>query len=190
LSIIISISLLNINKKSDFTNLDLAINQLKTHINLTRNIALRDDKYDSENHLWYRQRWTIKFRNCINNSGIYYIIYSDTNGKGHPNKSESIKDSLSKKYLFSGYDCNPSQDESKYILLSKTYGVDRVTMSCNHTSSIGQISFGNDGRPYYKLSTRPNQAYNYAIKTPCEIVLYSKNKSRKLIIEPETGYIY
>jgi Tfp pilus assembly protein FimT len=193
LSIIISLNLSNSNSvKPAHSNIDLAIAQLKIHLNLTRKIALEDDKFDEKNPLWFRARWTLKFRNCKNKSGIYYIVYSDKNGKGHPNKSESIKDPLTKKYLFSSYDCNPNQDESKYILLSKVYDIDRVVMSCNHTSSssLGKISFGNDGRPYYKLSTKPNQAYKYALKKRCEIKLYSQDESRSLYIEAETGYVY
>lgn len=187
-SIIISIS--NFTPKTYHNSLDLAINQLKAHLQLTRDIALKDDKFDEENPIWFRARWTLKFRYCKDRSGIYYIIYSDKNGKGHPNKYESIKDPLTHKYLYSSYDCEPSQDESKYILLSKTYNIDDVKISCNHTSTIGQISFGNDGTPYYKLSTDPDKLYEYTLKKVCEIKLFSKDKTRSIYIEPITGYIY
>ena len=180
----------NFTPKSHHTKLDLAINQLKTHLQLTRKLALQDDKFDEDNDYWHRKRWTLKFRNCKNRSGIYYIIYSDKNGKGHPNKGESIKDPLTHKYLFSSYKCEPNQDESKYILLSKEYDIDKVYMSCNHTKSLGQISFGSDGTPYYKLSTKSSQAYKYELKRACEVRLSSQDGSRSLYIEPTTGYIY
>ena len=188
LSIVLSIS--NIIPHKKYHNIDLAINQLKFHLQLTRNLALIDDKFDPNNPLWYRTRWTLKFRYCKNKEGIYYIIYSDKNAKGHPNKDESIKDPLSKKYLFANYSCNITQDESKYILLSKIYGITQVKISCNHTTSIGQISFGHDGTPYYKLSTQLDEQYKYALEHTCQIKLLTNDQSRIIYIEPTTGYIY
>jgi hypothetical protein len=113
-------------------------------------------------------------------------VYSDeSGGTAHFKKSETLKDPLSNKYLYSSSSCTNRSDESKYILLTKEFDITRVNVSCNTTSTIGQISFGYDGKIYSELGVVPKE-----ITKPCIITLYnSANQSKAIQIEPNTGLI-
>lgn len=185
--VIISIIASQVTIKSQNTNLDLAVKQLKLYINYTRYIAHIDNKYSIDDPEWKKKLWTLKFQRCSSTTGgLYFVVYSDTSGgTAHFKKQECLKDPLSNKYLYSNYDCKVSNDESRYILLTKEYGIEKVEVSCNTTSAIGQISFGYDGRVYSKLGNNPVE-----INNRCDIKIYDKeNRSRTISIEPKTGYI-
>lgn len=151
-----------------------------------------DNKFDADDELWHKMRWTLKFQNCSNKvGGLYYVVYSDKNKTGHINKDETLKDPLTQKWLYSNYDCDASSDESDDILLTKKYGITKVDVSCNSTSTIGQLSFGYDATVYTKFSSKSNDAYNYALKQRCVITLYNKSDENvSIIVEPNTGFIY
>ena len=151
-----------------------------------------DNKFKHDDEFWFRERWTLKFQNCSKSvGGLYYVVYSDSNHGGHINKSETLKDPLSQKWLYSNYDCDASFDESKDILLTKEYGITKVDLSCNSTSTIGQLSFGYDGKVYTRLGTKATHTYKYELKEQCVLTLYDKsNKNVSIIIEPYTGYIH
>ncbi|MDZ7817903.1 MAG: hypothetical protein U5K55_04445 [Aliarcobacter sp.] len=79
---------------------------------------------------------------------------------------------------------------SKYVLLTKEFGINDVQISCNETTSLGQLSFGSDGKVYSKLSAFDNESEEYEINKPCTIKLISKNNdSREIVIYPNTSYI-
>ena len=174
------------------SDLNQAANKLVIHLKNTKYQAMIDNKFSHKDDFWFRERWTLKFKNCSKNiGGLYYVVYSDSNHKGSANKNETLKDPLTQKWLYSNYDCNASFDESKDILLTKEYGVSKVEVSCNDTTTIGQISFGQDGKVYTKLGTKLEDTYNYELKEQCNIVLYdNSNDNVTIIVEPNTGYIY
>lgn len=171
------------------------LQQLESRITLylkqTRYQALIDDKYEQNEKLWHKKRWTMKFFRCDKDEGgIYFAIYSDTNMTGHPNQKESLKDSLTNKYIYSTNSCQENNYNSKYVLLTKNYDIKTADISCNSTDSLGQISFGNDGRVYSKLSNYANEQYNYEIKTPCKIrFIAHNNEFFEIKISPKTGFI-
>lgn len=173
-------------------NIDIATNRLVLYLKQTRYQALLDDKKELDEQKWHKKRWTLKFFECDKSiGGIYYVIYSDENLKGHPNKSESLKDALSNKYIYSSNSCVNSYDTSKYVLLTKVFGIQKVDVSCKMDSSLGKISFGSDGWVYKKLSTNENEHYKYRLTKPCIIKLIDKyNNKREIVIEHESGYIY
>lgn len=79
-----------------------AANRIVLYLKQTRYQALIDDKEDSLNKLWHKKRWTFKFFRCKQSvGGVYYIIYSDENMKGHPNIDESMNDPLTNKKIYS-----------------------------------------------------------------------------------------
>ena len=173
--------------KTNISKLNLASDKIILYLNHTRYISHIDNKYDIEDNEWEKKRWTLKFQRCSSSvGGLYYVIYSDTSGgTAHFKKSETLKDPLTNKYLYSSSSCKNSYDESKYILLTKEFGVTSVDVSCNTTSAIGQISFGYDGKIYSQLGTTPKEILN-----SCEIKLYDANQNFvTIIIEPKTGYI-
>ena len=192
LSIIISLSIPKVQK----TNLNLASKRIILYLKHTRYLAFVDNKYKNENtdfaKMWYKERWTLKFKKCSKSiGGLYFIVFTDKNHKGSPNKKECAKDPITSKWLYSNYDCDASNDESKYILLTKEYGIKKVDISCNSTNTIGSISFGIDGEVYSKLGTKPNQKEKYKLTKTCYIKLYDEdNNFVNIAIEPHTGFIH
>lgn len=164
--------------------------KLSLYINHLRHKALIDNKYDLEDELWHKKRWTIKFFRCQKEvGGIYYVIYSDNNKSGHPRIEDSLKDPLTNKNIYSSNSCKKNQKNSSYVLLTKEFGIDDVNISCNQTTSLGQLSFGSDGKIYSKLSSFKNESKEYEIKQACTIKLMSKNEQKSQItLYPYTGY--
>jgi len=185
---IISLGFIPKNLKS---NLNQAANKIIIHLKNTRYQAMIDNKFNNEDVFWFRERWTLKFQKCQKSvGGLYYVVYTDTNHGGHINKSETLKDPLTQKWLYSNYDCEASSNESKDILLTKEYGVTKVIITCNRTSTIGQLSFGFDGQVYTKSGTKSDETYEYALKETCNIILYDKSNNNVTIqIHPNTGFI-
>lgn len=167
-----------------------ATNRIELYLKETRYQALIDNKENKEDSLWFRKRWTFKFFNCANAKGIYYVIYSDENKKGHPNENESLLDPLTKKRVYSSNSCEYDENRSKYVLLTKEFDIVDTNITCNSTSGLGQLSFGNDGKVYSKLSTYENRSEDYEIKNSCYIELINKLGQKKSIkIEPNTAFI-
>ncbi|RXJ88647.1 hypothetical protein CRV01_11890 [Arcobacter sp. CECT 8983] len=167
-----------------------AANRIELYLKQTRYQALIDNKQNENDSLWFRKRWTFKFFNCSNDKGIYYVIYSDENKKGHPNENESLLDPLTKKRVFSTHHCEYDENRSKYVLLTKEFDVVDTNISCNNTSGLGQISFGNGGKIYSKLSTHENKSEEYEIKNSCFIELINKvGEIKSIKIESNTGFI-
>jgi len=177
--------------KTKISKLQLATDKIVLYLNYTRYIAFIDDKFDIEDDEWHMKKWTLKFQNCSNtNYGMYYIVYSDMNGNTAAfKKVDCLKDPMNNKYLYSQYDCEPSSNESKNILLTKEFGISKVEVSCNKTGTIGLISFGNDGKVYSKLSSNINKMIE--ITKTCTIKLFDEDgKFTTIAIEPRTGYIH
>ena len=190
--VLLSIVTLQFFPKNNTNKLNHAAQKIIMHLKNTRYQAMIDNKFNHEDKFWFRERWTLKFKNCAQKlGGIYYIVYSDKNHKGSANKNETLKDPLSQKWLYSNNDCDASHDESKDILLTKEYQVTKVEVSCNNTSTIGQFSFGYDGAVYTKLGTKSHDTYNYELTQRCDITLYDEsNNDITIVVEPNTGYIY
>ena len=176
-------------KKND---LDSVTNRIVLYLKQTRYQSLIDNMNNDTDDLWHKKRWTLKFFRCDKNiGGLYYSIYTDKNKKGHASLDESLNDPLSNKKVYSTNKCENTDKTSKYVLLTKEFGIEEIEISCNSTSSLGQISYGNDGRVYSKLSSYNDHYYDYEINTRCTIKLIDDNlEYREVIIEPKTGYSY
>lgn len=176
--------------KNKINNLEELTNKISLYLSYTRFKAFINDKFDSEDNLWHKKRWTIKFFRCRETEdGIYYSIYSDNNKSGHPSAEDSLKDPLTKKNIYSSNYCKENNSNSKYVLLTKSFGITDVNISCNETTSLGQLSFGSDGKVYSKLSNYENESSEYEIKEHCSIKFFTKDgKNREIIIFPETSY--
>jgi hypothetical protein len=173
--------------KFEDNSLKTLVKRLEVYLKQTRYQSLIDDKYEEDNPKWHKKRWTLKFFNCKSSvGGLYYSIYSDKNMAGHANLDESLNDPLTNKKIYSSNSCKYTDKTSKYVLLTKEFGVEKIDISCNSTSSLGQLSFGIDGKVYTKLSGTKDE---YELNTPCIIKFIDKNKKvEKLKIYPKTGY--
>lgn len=184
LTIVVSFSI----PKKQISNLDLATDRLVLYLHYVRYIALMDNKFDIDDTEWEKKRWSLKFQRCSKNEdGLYFVVFSDeSGGTAAFKKLETMKDPLNGKYLYSGYDCDPSYNESKNILLTKEYGIKHVDISCNTTSTIGQLSFGYDGKIYSSLGTNIKE-----ITEPCIIRLEDINgKEKEIELIPRSGFIH
>lgn len=195
LEIILTISLISFLytlfiPKKQINNLNELTNRLSLYITNLRYKALVDDKYDPEDPLWHKKRWTIKFFRCRESvGGIYYSIYSDKNKTGHPSIEDSLKDPLTNKNIYSSNSCEENSANSKYVLLTKNFGIKEINISCNNTTSLGQLSFGSDGKVYTKLSAFENDSDNYELEKRCKIKLVTKeNINREIEINQFTSY--
>ncbi|MDX4065897.1 type II secretion system protein [Aliarcobacter skirrowii] len=189
--IIFSIIYSTIYIKDSTYKFNLFVSKIELYLNFLRYKALIDDKTDLENSIWHKQRWTMKFLRCRENEGggVYISIYTDNNTLGHTNKEEALKDPLTNRYITNSNFCKDDDKYSSFTLL-RNYNVKSVDISCNSTTSLGQISFGEDGRVYSRLSNVDNETYEYEITKPCFIKVTSDNNYEKeIIIYPKTGFI-
>lgn len=184
--IIISFLIFSINFSNTYNSLKDAKDRIVLHLQYARYIAFIDNKEDILDEKWQMRLWSLKFQRCSETvGGLYYSMYSDTNtDTTHFSKSDCLKDPLTNKYLYSNSECKASKDESKYILLTKEYGIDKVDVSCNDTGSIGQIAFANDGNVYTNLKEFTK------LDKKCYITLFKGKEKELITIEPNTGYIY
>lgn len=184
IAIIVTISI----PKKHISKLELATDKMVLYLNYVRYTALTDNQYDIEDIEWEKKRWSLKFQRCSDTKdGLYFVVFSDkSGGTGAFKKKDTLKDPLNNKYLYSRYGCEPSGNESKNVLLTKEYGIQKVEVSCNTTSTIGQISFGYKGEIYSQLGTNIKE-----IKEACFITLYDfQNNKKQIKIEPNTGFIH
>jgi type II secretory pathway pseudopilin PulG len=190
--LIISIILTLSTPKNTNSKLKYAKEQIIIHLKYTRYLAMLDNKFDHNNQKWFKKRWTLKFQNCRTEiGGVYYLIYSDKDASGYqPKKIETLKDPLTNKYIYSYY-CEEDNlvDKLEQVKITEYFGVSKAEISCNDTSTIGQLSFGNDGNLYTYFDSIDSEAYK--ITEQCKIKLYDlDNQSEIINIEPSTGYIY
>lgn len=175
--------------KTKINKLDEITSRLSLYITEVRYKSLIDEKYDLKDPLWHKMRWTIKFFRCRQSvGGIYYSIYSDKNKTGHPSIEDSLKDPLTNRNIYSTNSCSENAKNSKYVLLTKEFGISDVSVSCNNTTSLGQLSFGSDGKIYSKLSAFDNESEEYEIDKPCKIKLIANDDTREIEIYPKTSY--
>jgi type II secretory pathway pseudopilin PulG len=177
--------------KNKINYLDEFRNRISLYLSYVRYVALIDNKYELDDPLWHKKRWTLKFFRCRDEKdGIYYSIYSDKNKSGHPSLEDSLKDPLSGKNIYSSNYCKENSSNSKYVLITKEFGIKDVQISCNDTSSLGQLSFGSDGKVYSRLSAYENESREYEITEPCSVKFISMDgESRELELFSETGYV-
>ena len=194
--ILLSTILSYILPKNEVSKIKLAKQQLLNHLKYTRYIAMVDNKYKEGDIYWHKKLWNIKFLNCNkDNKGIYYVIYSNTIKpyRWNISKTETLIDPFTNNYIYSTSKCQQDSlyDKSKYVLLSNYYGIEKIIISCNNTSSLGQIYFDNNGIAYSYIDNNYDYFEEYRIKNNCLIKLYDKyNKEENITIEGNTGYIY
>lgn len=195
--LIISVIYTSFTPKKSENRLEELSQRVKLYLNYTRYKALLDDVYDEnkikdengfeKENMWYKKRWTMKFQRCNSSTGgMFFTIYSDKNMAGGVNREETLKDPLTNRYIYANNGCSENQLDSKYTLVTQNFGVENINISCNSTDSLGQISFGNDGKVYSRLS----EEATYEIKTPCKITFFDKIGNFKTItIYPNSGFI-
>ena len=140
---------------------------LVSKIQYAKHLAIVDDKYDSTNQYWMRNRWQI----VLNNN--QYSIVSHKNGNPIYAKDPSL----------------PSKD-IKDIDLNKKYTVTMaLTGGCAGQTAI---TFDNLGRPMVGDISDDTSAYvsGQLMTAECNVTLSQGEVNSTIGIEPETGYAH
>jgi len=186
--------------------------QVLSHIRYTQHLAMIDDKYNTSNTEWFRERWQIFFSNTTNGSNDKwaYSIFSDKAGgnTGNPDVSEIAINPLAKsKLLTGGYSGTVQYDDiqgrnTKELHIGEKYGIVDIDFidGCSIAINKQRIFFDYLGRPFYGGAHLQTKAYNdessvKLLKSKCHIELClstctSALSTDKITIElqAETGY--
>jgi type II secretory pathway pseudopilin PulG len=155
--VVISILIIKANFTLSNTSLNQAANQVISHINLTRELALKDNKFqyypiDDNNatelnrtKYWFKQWWQIHFRYYTDNGKTYYYyeIFSDIpydgsknfSKKGNlPNNDKSWNESYAKNplnnlYLVGNDGDNFPKNIDKKLNLTQSYDIKKVEIN-------------------------------------------------------------
>ena len=182
--IVAILSIIMIPRFSD-SKLREAADQIISHIRYTQHLAMTDDRYNPTEENWPKERWQIGFWQCTNNDW-YYIVGHDLDHGGGIGNGESAINPADKKHLFTSNACNPGNDQSNDILISKKFGITNVIFSAS-CGNNKYIAFDNIGRPY--KSTMGSNIYDL-IDNKCQIHFVADDGDFNITIEPESGYVH
>jgi prepilin-type N-terminal cleavage/methylation domain-containing protein len=185
--------------------------QLVTHLRYTQHLAIVNDKYNSTDSKWYKERWQLVFSSSTYTGGSdiwAYTIFSDTAGNhtGDASESEIAHNPQNPIQLMTGGYGDPQSIDirdngfkgMKKLNIGKSYGIigdntDLKAVKLHGGCNYNRIVFDYLGRPLKgNLSTmsKPYQAKSKRlISKDCIITLSSNNKSIDIVISSETGYI-
>jgi len=189
--------------------------QVVSHIRYTQHLAMVDDKFDSSNPNWYKERWRIRFKeellySNLSPAGTYpkiwaYSIFGDTSHDRNPNLSEMARNPLNiNQYMSGGYNDTLHLNDArsmKEMRLGPSYGINNILFSGGCRSNITYIYFDHLGRP--SNSIIKNAPYESAttgwhklLTSECKISLCkgsctgtSSDTEVIISIHPETGYV-
>jgi len=191
-----------------------AATQVVSDIRYTQHLAMMDDKFDSTDTNWYKERWSIRFKqdlvySLLSPAGLYsnvwaYTIYGDTSHDGNPNLSEIAKNPLNNsQYLSGGYNNILHVDDEKSMKkmrLGTSYGINEVSFSGGCRSNVLYIYFDHLGRPFNSMNTTAayesaSAGWHKLLTSACKISLCegsctgtSSDTEIVISIHPETGY--
>jgi prepilin-type N-terminal cleavage/methylation domain-containing protein len=193
LFVIIVIGILAVFAMPNFNRhpLQEAAEQVASHIRYTQHLAMVDDKFDPTDPTWYQNKWQIRFRLLMNESG--YVIFSDSDTqKANANNSEMALDPLTGERM-NGFDqYKPANLTLSYDIKGDATG---IVQSCFRadgslvTSNRGVFAFDNLGRPYRGLSNA-TAPFDNLMTGSCDLTLTNNNnESITIRVHPETGYV-
>ena len=153
-----------------------ATNQTLNHIKYTQHLAMTQDVYSDTDPNWFLERWKLQFYSCGG-----YVVYSDTNHGGGPDRNESALDPQTGKRLFTTNVCAENPLDYDKISLEKNFGITNIGF--NVACGGQDVAFDILGRPYGA------NTLNGVLKQNCDITLTSSTGDNEIIrIHPETGY--
>ena len=188
-----------------------AAETILSHIRLTQQLALRDNKHRPFNtatdNQWQRAYWRIQFSNCSTDGLMpIYNIASDRDLSKTIIKEETAIDPTTGKYLYAT--CNQAfqaNDTSEKILIGKKFGVKEVKLRgcgiAQGTSTAKQIAFDYLGRPFRGITANDVSTFNKKVKTDCKVDVFmltdinndgtvDDNDYFRIIVKAETGHAY
>jgi len=160
-----------------------------SHIRLTQQLALRDNKHRSDNNAnWQKAYWQIDFK-C--DSTCRYVVGSDISLNGTIVKSEAAVDPTDGKYLLN--DDSADTEMSDKVLLEDKFGIHTIASSSGCANS-NSIAFDYVGRPYVNNSGATND-FSKIMTADCNLTFTMSTDQNDdgiddtftITIEAETG---
>ena len=168
-----------------------ASENILSHIRLTQQLALRDNKHQPNDTMWYTRYWQMEYLVC-DNGDFFYRVGSHFN---HPNfgidiKEEAAIDPIDGKYIWADSTCSVLSDTSKNVLLTKKFGISNIVNS-GGCAAIDDIGFDYLGRPYNGIAIPATANFSNIMTTDCNLTFtMSDNDSFVITIESETGHSF
>ena len=179
-----------------------AANTILSHIRLTQQLALNDNKHRVvHDDKWQQAYWRFEYGKCRRVDAYYYRVGSDVDRNGKIKKNESAINPSNGKYLYTSNTCdNLANNESPTVLLGKKFGIRNITGlgSCN---KVKHIAFDYLGRPHHQLASYAQADFSKYIYKNCRLRFEMSTDinndgeiniedSFNIIIESETGHAY
>ena len=180
-----------------------AAETILSHIRLTQQLALRDNKHRPfdgtiNDDRWQRAYWRFEYGKCSGKDEYYYRVGSDINMLGSINKSEAAINPIDGKYLYTLNNCDSLQnDESPTVLLGKKFGIKNIR-KYGGCSNVQHIAFDYLGRPHHQLASYTSANFSKIMNTNCRIKFEmstdqdndGNNDDFTITIEAETGHAF
>lgn len=173
--------------------LQIAAEQVASHIRYTQHLAMVDDKFDPNDPTWYLTKWQIRFRE--NSNDFYYAIYSDLNKNRNVNCNAATCDEPAIDPLTGQPLYYLASRANENMILSEQYGITNIVVSCDtpdsslYTTSLGVLAFDHFGRPYNGIGNSVSGPYDFLLTAPCSVSLVHPDGNATITIHPETGYV-
>ena len=156
-----------------------AASTILSHIRLTQQLALRDNKHRSDNDLrWQNGYWEWRYTLC-GSGDIYYQIKSDgsngTLGGGANQQNEAAIDPISGKYIFlpTTYctNRNKGSNNSENVAVTEKYGISKIERSggCASGGTRRYIAFDYLGRPHHGRNGYNQPNFTNIMTTDCNL---------------------
>lgn len=151
-----------------------AADQLVSHIRYAQHLAMMDNKFETSNQNWYKNRWNIDL-----NTTSYTISYEQ-----YKNDGSNAGTKYASNPIDPGKFLNPT--DTKALNLSDEYGV-TITNNC----STNKIFFDYIGRPFNDTTNPATAPYQNLLQANCTIVLSDGDVANDITVDlyRETGYV-
>ena len=146
-----------------------ASSTILSHIQLAQQLALRDNKHQSNNDPnWYTRFWQMEYLPC-NGGGFFYRVGSHSKDSwGIDNKEEAAIDPVNGKYIWADALCTSANDTSQNVLLSKKFGITNIVNSAG-CANVPDIGFDYLGRPYNGVALPATANFSNIMTTDCNL---------------------
>ena len=176
-----------------------ASEHILSHIRLTQQLALRDNKHQATNDTsWHTRYWQMEYLAC-NDGGFFYRIGSHSN---HPNwgidiEEEAAIDTVDGKYLWADESCTVGSKTSENVLLTNRFGIDNV-VNTGGCSAVNDIGFDYLGRPYNGVARPSTADFSNIMNTDCNLTFTMSTDENKdgeddefiITIRAKTGHSF
>ncbi len=170
--VVIGIISVTVLPRVNSSNLSERTIDLASKIKYTQHLAMIDDKFDSSNSSWVRNKWQLLFSTANN------LEYSIT----HNNFNNGVQGVIR-------YAIDPSNIEEN-IEDMELDGIATVVLT-GGCAGVTQISFDYLGRPFTGSLNAVTSAVERIMRARCIITVTDDTGDSQIIhIEPETGYTH